>query len=160
MPRRTIRTITTAIAIAALAAPTALARPADTPPADKAAAAQEQDLRHLRAGGEVIDDATKHEQDAPSTDARSGMYTPAATPAVTYPSGTNDETARPQPDPPTWPTDPKPISPTSAGNASHGENGVDWTTIGLGIAGSLLALGAIAAITSRTRRTGRARIAA
>ena len=42
MPRRTIRTITTAIAIAALAAPTALARPADMPPAVAKAAAAEQ----------------------------------------------------------------------------------------------------------------------
>ena len=33
MPRSIIRTVTTAIAIAALAAPTALARPADMPPA-------------------------------------------------------------------------------------------------------------------------------
>ena len=160
MPRRIIRTITTAIAIAALAAPTALARPADTPPAAKAAATQEQDLRHLRGGGDVVDDATKHEQDARSTDARVGMYTPGATPAVTYTSGTEGETARPQPGPPTWPTDPEPISTARAGNASHGENGVDWMTIGLGIAGSLLAIGAIAGITSRTRRTGRARIAA
>ena len=39
MPRSIIRTITTAIAIAALAAPTALARPADTPPAVAKAAA-------------------------------------------------------------------------------------------------------------------------
>jgi hypothetical protein len=42
MPRSIIRTITTAIAIAALAAPTALARPADVPPAVAKAAAVEQ----------------------------------------------------------------------------------------------------------------------
>jgi hypothetical protein len=42
MPRSIIRTITTAIAIAALAAPTALARPADMPPAVAKAAAAEQ----------------------------------------------------------------------------------------------------------------------
>ena len=42
MPRRIIRTATTAIAIAALAAPTALARPADMPPAVAKAAAAEQ----------------------------------------------------------------------------------------------------------------------
>jgi hypothetical protein len=35
-----------------------------------------------------------------------------------------------------------------------------WTTIAIGIAGTLLAIGAIAGITSRTRRTGRARITA
>jgi hypothetical protein len=42
MSRRIIRTITTAIVIAALAAPTALARPADMPPAVAKAAAVEQ----------------------------------------------------------------------------------------------------------------------
>ena len=42
MPRSIIRTITTAIAIAALAAPTALARPADVPPAVTKAAVAEQ----------------------------------------------------------------------------------------------------------------------
>ena len=42
MTRSIIRTITTAIAIAALAAPTALARPADMPPAVAKAAAAEQ----------------------------------------------------------------------------------------------------------------------
>ena len=134
MPRSIIRTVTTAIAIAALAAPTALARP-DTPPAVAKAAA-----------------AAKHKQDARSTGGKVGMYTPGATPAVTYTSDTNAETARPQPGPPTWPTDPEPISAARAGNVSHGDNGVAWTTIGLGIAGSLLVLGAIAGITSRPRR--------
>jgi hypothetical protein len=42
MPRSIIRTVTTAIAIAALAAPTALARPADVPPVVAKAAAAEQ----------------------------------------------------------------------------------------------------------------------
>ena len=42
MTRSIIRTVTTAIAIAALAAPTALARPADMPPAVAKAAAAEQ----------------------------------------------------------------------------------------------------------------------
>ena len=47
MTRSIIRTATTAIAIAALAAPTALARPADMPPAvaKAAAATQQQDAR-------------------------------------------------------------------------------------------------------------------
>src|SRR5215218_8407801 len=90
MPRSIIRTITTVIAIAALAAPTALARPADPPPAVAQAAAkaeQEQDLRHLRAGGNPVDAATNHEQDARPADASAGAYTPGATPAVSYPGG-------------------------------------------------------------------------
>ena len=47
MPR-SIRTITTAIAIAALAAPTAVARPADTPPAAAKAPATAQRTQDAR----------------------------------------------------------------------------------------------------------------
>jgi hypothetical protein len=163
MPRSIIRTATTAIAIAVLAAPTALARPADTSPSVAKAAAnaeQEQDLRHLRAGGHVVDAAAQHKQDARSPGARVGTYTPGATPAVTYTSGTNGEPARAQPGPPTWPVNPQPITSAPAAKVTDGGNGVDWMTLGLGIAGSLLAIGAVAGITSRTRRSGRARIAA
>jgi len=54
MPRSVIRTLTTAIAIAALAAPAALARPVDMPPAvaeATAAAQREQDMRPPDASG-------------------------------------------------------------------------------------------------------------
>jgi len=146
MTRRIISTATTAIAIVAFAAPIALARPADMPPAvAKATAKAErgQDLRHLRAGVASV-----------------GMYTTGATPAVTYTSGTDAETARPLPGPPTWPTHPEPITAAPAIKASDGKNGIAGTTIALGIAGSLLAIAAIAGITSHTRRAGRARITA
>jgi hypothetical protein len=55
-------------------------------------------------------------------------------------------------------------APESQANAqadtpkASAERGIAWTTIA--IAGSLLALGVIAAIASRTRRTARARISA
>jgi hypothetical protein len=49
MPRSIIRTIAIAIAIAALAAPTALARPADMPPAVTKAASAEQHKQARRA---------------------------------------------------------------------------------------------------------------
>jgi hypothetical protein len=38
--------------------------------------------------------------------------------------------------------------------------GINWATIAIGIAGSLLAVGAITGIAGRTRRSGRARITA
>ena len=113
MPRSIIRTITTAIAIAALAAPTALARPADAPPAVAKA---------------------EHKQDARSPDAIDAATRPALG------SETNprlDATPHATADP-----------------------GIAWTTIGIGVAASLLAIGAITGITKRTRRTGRARITA
>jgi hypothetical protein len=120
MPRRIIRTITTAIAIAALTAPTALARPADTPPAKAAAATQEQD-------------------------ARSGTSEYPTRPAQGEQANPRLNTTRSE-------SMPKPAA----------DDGIAWTTIGLGIgiAGGLLAIGAIAAMTRRTRRTGRARITA
>jgi hypothetical protein len=135
------RTITTAIAIVALAAPTALAR-TDTP-ASLAAQAE-----------------AKQEQKAHSAGARVGMYTPGATPAVTYTPGTDVDATQSQPGPPTWPIDPKPI--TGAVKADDGGNGVDGTTIALGIAGSLLAICGLGAAVqySRTRRTRRVGVAA
>jgi hypothetical protein len=111
----TTRTLAAALAIAALAAPTALARPDASAP-------------HL-AGGRP---ATSHFATRPVLDRPSA---PTNVQADTPPSA----------------------SPVTVTVADHG---IDWTTIALGIAGSLLAVGTIAAITSHTRRSGRARITA
>ena len=76
--------------------------------------------------------AQKHE-DLRSPDAKVGAYTPGAIPAVSYP---------------------RPVAPAHAVQASDGSGGVSRTTIGLGIAGSLLAVGGLAAFTTRhSRRT-------
>ena len=110
MPR-SIRTITTAIAIAALAAPTALARPADAPPA-VVKAKQAQTARSADTGG--------------------------------YPE-------RPVIDRPSYPPNARTDIPVTPNPVA--DDGTNWTAIGIGITGSLLAIGAIAAITTRTRRT-------
>jgi hypothetical protein len=107
------RTATITLAAAALAAPTALARPADTPPA-YAAAMQEQDLR----SADATDAAT-----------RPALGSQSDTPAATTPTTAVDR-------------------------------GINWATIAIGIAGSLLAIGTIALIAGRTRRTARARTTA
>jgi hypothetical protein len=117
MPSSIIRTITTAIAIAALAAPTALASPADTSPAVAKAAAA----------------AAQHKQDVRSPD---------AVDAATRP---------PLAGPPTWPVNPQPITSAPTAKVADGGNGVAWATIGLGIAGSLLAIGGIATLSRRRR---------
>ena len=126
MPRSIFRTATTAIAIAALAAPTALARPADTPPAaaKAAAATQQQDARS---------GATDGYPQRPVIDR------PSAPPTVRP-----DITPKPAPD-----LTPQPV-----------DDGTAWTTIAIGIASTLLAIGAIAGTARRTRRTGRTRITA
>jgi hypothetical protein len=108
-----------------------------------------------------------------SADANVGSYTPGATPAVAYTSGATpgeastpgasagDSATRPSvPGPPTWPVNPQPIKPVPAVHASDTGGGLDRTTIGLGIAGGLLAIGGIVGIARRSRRIERARVTA
>jgi hypothetical protein len=129
------RTATIALAAAALAAPTASARPADMPPA-LAKTAAEQDQQDLRSA-DAIDAATRPalaSQDLRSADAvdaatRPPLGSEASTRAGTTPKATPDR-------------------------------GIAWATIAIGIAGSLLAFGGIAAIASRTRRAAQARLTA
>ena len=87
MPRSIIRTLTTAIAIAALAAPSALARPADTPPAVVKAAAAEQ---HTQVRGypqrPVIDRPSYPPDTRPATPSTTQ---PAATPSTPEDPGSN-----------------------------------------------------------------------
>jgi hypothetical protein len=115
MTRTILRTATIALATAALAAPSALARP-DT---------NTQPL----AGGHH---ATNHFATRPVLDRPSA---PAGIQADQAPSA-------------------RPVT------VSVADHGIDWTTIALGIAGSLLAVGTIAAITGHTRRARHPRIAA
>jgi hypothetical protein len=171
------RTLIATLAIAALAVPAAQAQPADMHASVAQAAAktqQKQDLRsadardaarHPRTPDHAIQApaATKHEQDARPRDTNVGAYTPGAIPAVSYPSGAtaDNPVTRPSvPGPPTWPVNPEPITPAPAAKVTDRGNGVDSTTIGLGIAGSVLALAALVGIARRTRRLERARITA
>jgi hypothetical protein len=113
------RTATIALAIAALAAPTALARPDSMPPTVAKAAATAQPKQAERSA--AVSD---------------------------YPTGPwQGEQAIPRPE-----------TTTTAATQAPAERDIAWTTIGIGIAGSLLALGAIAGIVKRTRRSARARI--
>jgi hypothetical protein len=84
-----------------------------------------------------------------------GAYTPGAIPAVSYPS---DGAYTPGAIPAV--SYPRPVAPAHAVQAPDSSGGVSATTIGLGIVGTLLAIGAIVSIARRTRRIGRARIAA
>ena len=62
--------------------------------------------------------------------------------------------------PPTARPDITPQSTPGSTSQPAADDGIAWTTIAIGIAGTLLAIGAIAGITTRTRRTGRTRITA
>jgi hypothetical protein len=88
---------------------------------------------------------------APQTHTQA-LRSPDASDAATRP----DSATPPLPGPPTWPRHPKPITtPTTAS-----DNGENTTTIGLGIAVSLLAAAGIAGIAHRSRRTRRQRVTA
>jgi hypothetical protein len=53
---------------------------------------------------------------------------------------------------------PQPIAAVPGAKVTHDPGGINWTTIGLGIAGTLLAVSGIAALTGRrTRRLERLR---
>ena len=88
-----------------------------------------------------------------ATDADFGAYTPGAIPAVSYPSG---GAYTPGAIPAV--SYPRPVAPAHAVQAPDSSGGVSRTTIGLGIAGSLLALSGLVGIARRSRRVERARV--
>jgi hypothetical protein len=142
------RTATLALAAAALAAPTASARPADTPPAAaKAASVEHKQARRSASAG------TQSKQD-PIADIHAPLARVAAANARAQ-----DPARRRLPGPPTWPVNPQPITPSHTVN-NPASSAVHPTTIGLGIAASLLAIAGIAGIAQRSRRVQRARITA
>jgi hypothetical protein len=52
-----------------------------------------------------------------------------------------------QPQAPTWPVDPKPVTSTPAAQPADTSNGgVDWTIVLIGIAGVLIAVGGVALV--------------
>ena len=170
--RRTLIAALTAVAIAVPAA-AAAAQPADMHASTAIAAAkaqqQGQDLRSLDARHAALlakqRDSTKAElvQDLRSPDAYDAAQHPRKSPVAVNAPGASavDSQAKSTPvapGQPTWAVDPQPIPPAPATAAATSDDGVDWTTIGLGIAGTLLVLGGLAALTTRMRSTTRTRV--
>jgi hypothetical protein len=142
---KTTTPLTLALAIAALIVPAAAqAQPPDMHASTAIAAAQarenaEQDLRspdaadaalHPRAVGQTVNAVG-----ATAADSQSIKPAPALQQA------------------PVWPTNPKPVTSTPASQpvAGTSNDGIDWTTVLIGIAGSLLAVGALALVANRRR---------
>ena len=71
-------------------------------------------------------------------------------------AGPGEFPTRPVLDRPSAPTNSR---PNTARNVPANNAGGDWATIGLGLAGSVLVVGAVAGIAGRTRHVRRARIA-
>ena len=83
----------------------------------------------------------------------------AATGADRRPSAYQDLRSPDARDAATRPAHPRPSVTPTAG-AGKGGDGIDTATIALGVAASLLAVGAIAGIANRARRTQRRRVTA
>ena len=128
--RRTLAAVLAATAIAAPAAATA--QPADMHASTAQAAAQAQ-----------------HRQDLRSPDAADAAQHPRKSPVVVNAPGATVVDSQTTPP-----------APAPAPAVAKSDDGVDWLTIGLGIAGSLLLIGGTAAVTSRSRRLPRARVSA
>ena len=130
-----VRTLAAALAITAIAAPAAAAKPVDlrTPDAQDAVSYPSPNARGT--------DVAAPDQQAPAPVARQDRRSPdAADPPVT---------PRPVPGLPTWPLNPQPLTPVSA--QAIEDDGTPWLTVGL-IAGAVLALAGTAAMAGRIRR--------
>ena len=141
-----IRTpLTAALAALAIATPAAVAQPADMHASTAQAAAEAQQRQDLRSPDAI--DAAQHPRKTQAVDA------PGAT--VVDSQSTRTPVA---PGQPTWAVNPKPIAPAPAPAATQSDDGVDWATIGIGLAVTLIVLGGIAVLTTRTRSTARTRV--
>ena len=131
--RRVRRALAVALAAAAVTAPAVTARPVQGPDARDAGTVARQprdfaeQIRRASHASEVVN--------APAVD------------SVTRPS---------LPGPPTWPVNPVVFHQLPAAAQTDDTDGVDWTIIGLGIAGSLFAIGGLALLSAR--RTQRLRV--
>jgi hypothetical protein len=144
---KTTTPLTLALAIAALIVPAAAqAQPPDMHASTAIAAAQ----AHQQAQGK---------QDLRSADAADAALHPRAfgqTINALGATAADSQSIKPAPvlqAAPQWPTNPKPITaaPASQPAAGTSNDGIDWTTVLIGIAGSLLAVGALALVANRRR---------
>jgi hypothetical protein len=135
------RMLAAAVATAALAAPAATAaQPPDMHASVALAAAQANERQDLRSPD--ARDATVHPRRAVQT-----INAPGAT-------AVDSASTKPLPGPPTWPVNPQPVKAAPAAQPAGDGDGIDWTTIAIGIAGSLIAVGGLALLANR-RRTPR-----
>ncbi|HET8950377.1 MAG TPA: hypothetical protein VFN44_07695 [Solirubrobacteraceae bacterium] len=125
------RTLAAALAATAIAAPAASAQPADTH-LPTAQAQQRQDLR-----GEHARDAALHPEDAPLIRSRLAPFSGPVSPG--HPSEAGNTTSLP---------------PLDVAARSADDDGVDWPTLGLGIAGLVLFMGGVVALATRRPTPG------
>jgi hypothetical protein len=137
--------LTIALAVAALMIPAAAqAQPADMHASTAVAAAQAQkNARQDLRSPDAVDAALHPRPYVQTVNARGAT---AADSQSIEPSPALQQA-------PTWPSHPKPVTSAPASQPAPGTSGdgVDWTTVLIGIAGSLLAVGAFALVANRRR---------
>ena len=134
------RTLTVALAAAALAAPAASALPADMPVSAGQASAPHEPRQDLR--GERARDAAIHlPEDAPLMHSRLAPFSGPASPG--HPSEAGNTV---------------PLAPASDKPLASSDDSVDWATLGLGVAGLVLFMGGVVALATRTRPTAGPRV--
>ena len=142
------RTLAATLAAMAIAASAAHAMPADMHASTAEAAAKAQQRQDLR--GEAARDAALHPRKAQAVNA------PGATAA-----DSQAKTTPVAPGQPTWAVNPKPLPPPSQHvSTTSSDDGIDWATVGIGVGITLLVMGGIVALTSRSRTLSRTRISA
>jgi hypothetical protein len=148
------RIIIAALAVAAIAAPTAAARPIDTPP--QVGASTQTCSRPSTCETDAKDRA---QAAVPVPDRRAGAFSDMRSSVATLLANERAE-QRLLPGPPAMPMDPKPItSPaTVAGNADD-DDGIDWSTIAIGVGLTFVALGAVTGVAYLVRDKQRPRVA-
>ena len=139
------RTLVAALAVTALAVPAAQAQPTDMHASVAEANAKAQQKQDLRAPDNI-----------PAGQPRGHGAAAVNAPGATAVDSATGPAPRPQLGPPTWPVNPQPIGAAPANKVTDRDSGPNWTAIALGIAGSLLAMSGLAALTThRTRRAQR-----
>jgi hypothetical protein len=140
------RTLAAALAATALAATAASAQPADMHASTALGTAQAQPQRQDLRGEHAKDAAIQQRQDFRSPDAIDAAIHP-----------TKPFTAPASPGHPAEAGNTTPLPPVTAEALSTSDDGIDWATLGLGIAGLVLFLGGVLALATRGRpapRTG------
>ena len=151
------RTLAATLAAMAISASAAQAMPADThgSTAQPGAQTSHQDLRSPDAA-----DATLHPRSATLLNT---TQHPRKSPVVVNAPGatvvdSQSKAAPVAPGQPTWAVNPKPLhAPAQPASTTASDDGTDWVLIGLGAGLTLLVLGGIAALTSRSRALPRTR---
>jgi hypothetical protein len=152
------RTLVAALAVTAMLAPTAAAMPIDGPVRPTEGT---QDMRGSVAEALAKERNAKERAAAVQTCSTPSTCETDAKLLPAYPTSTKEQQQLKQlPGPPTWPMNPEPLTrPAAAPADTSADDGIDWSTIAIGVGLTFVALGAITGVSHRIRVRQRPRVA-